>query len=280
MNTLNSAAKSKEKSKVPFLKWAGGKRKIIDRIKSVLPEGNRLIEPFCGSATVFLNTDYENNLIADTNKDVINLFNHLKKEKQSFVNYCSEFFIPPNNDPDKYYQFRKDFNETKNIELRAALFLYLNKHGYNGLCRYNSSGGFNVPFGKYKKVRFPEDYIYEFIEKSRHATFVAQDFEKTFSDARVGDVIYCDPPYVMQNDSKKTFKYHKDDFGFDKQEKLAELAILSSKKGIPVLVSNHLTDFTEELYKKAKTSQFNVRRTISCKGDQRKEASEVLALFS
>lgn len=277
MKTINTEV---EKKFVPFLKWAGGKRKIIDRIKAMLPDGKRLIEPFSGSATVFLNTSYKENLIADTNNDVINLFNHLKKEKKPFVEYCSGFFIPENNDPDRYYQFRKDFNETIDIKLRAALFLYLNKHGYNGLCRYNSSGGFNVPFGKYKSVRFPEDYIYEFIEQSTDATFITQDFEKTFSDARPGDVIYCDPPYVLQNDSNRTFKYHKDDFGLDKQEKLAELAILTAKKGIPVLVSNHLTDFTKEIYKEAELSTFNVRRTISCKGDKRKEASELLALFS
>ena len=271
---------TQEKSKVPFLKWAGGKRKIIDRIKAILPDGKRLIEPFSGSATVFLNTDYEDNLIADTNKDVINLFNHLKKEKNSFVDYCGEFFITENNDPDKYYDFRKIFNETKDIKLRAALFLYLNKHGYNGLCRYNSSGGFNVPFGKYKKIRFPEDYIYEFIKQSKNATFVCQDFEKTFSEAKPGDIMYCDPPYVQQNASKQTFKYHKDDFGFDKQEKLAKLAILASKKGIPVLISNHLTDFTEEIYMDAEINKFSVRRSISCKGDQREKASELLAFFS
>ena len=76
--------KINNKSKVPFLKWAGGKRKIIDKIKSILPEGNRLIEPFCGSATVFLNTNYPENLIADTNKDVINLYLQLQNEKEEF----------------------------------------------------------------------------------------------------------------------------------------------------------------------------------------------------
>ncbi len=269
-----------EKIYVPFLKWAGGKRKIIDKIKEMLPDGKRLIEPFSGSATVFLNTNYKDNLIADTNKDVINLFKHLKNDKKAFVDYCSEYFISENNDPEKYYQFRKDFNESDNTELRAALFLYLNKHGYNGLCRYNSSGGFNVPFGKYKSVRFPEDYIYEFIEQSKNASFKTQGFEKTFSQAREGDVIYCDPPYVQQNASKHTFKYHKGEFGLNEQEKLAELAKTTAQKGIPTLVSNHLTEFTEEIYKGAQMNKFSVRRSISCKGDQREKASEILALFT
>lgn len=268
-----------EKPNVPFLKWAGGKRKIIARIKSMLPEGKRLIEPFCGSATVFLNTEYQDNLIADTNKDVINIYQHFQKEKNSFVDYCQQFFIPENNDPDKYYQFRKEFNETENLKLRAALFLYLNKHGYNGLCRYNSSGGFNVPFGKYKKVTFPDSYIYDFIRQSNCATFITQDFEQTLLEAKKGDVIYCDPPYVQQNASKHTFRYNKDDFGLDKQEKLAKLAKLVSDKGIPVLISNHLTEFTREIYKQAELSTFSVRRSISCKGDKRVQAQEILALF-
>ncbi len=271
--------KTPYKSKVPFLKWAGGKRKIIDKIKALLPEGQRLIEPFCGSATVFLNTDYSKNLIADTNKDVINIYHHLQQKETTFVEYASQFFIPANNDADKYYEFRKTFNETDNKQLRAALFLYLNKHGYNGLCRYNSSGGFNVPFGKYKKVSFPEAYIYEFIEKSNNAEFVNQDFETTMANAKQGDVIYCDPPYVLSNDSNSSFKYQKNGFSIEQQKKLAELAEELAKKGIPVLISNHFTDFTKEIYKNSEQITFGVKRTISCKGNDRQEASEVLALF-
>ena len=92
----------KQKSKVPFLKWAGGKRQIIDRIKAVLPEGKRLVEPFCGSATVFLNTDYQENLIADTNRDVINIFSFLQNEGRDFIDYCSQYFIHENNDDEQY----------------------------------------------------------------------------------------------------------------------------------------------------------------------------------
>lgn len=280
MNTSNPIITSKEKSKVPFLKWAGGKRKIIHRIKSLLPEGNRLIEPFCGSATVFINTDYNENLIADTNTDVINIYLHLQKEKETFLNYCRKFFIVENNDPEKYYELRKKFNETKNKKLRAALFLYLNKHGFNGLCRYNSSGGFNVPFGKYKKITYPENYIREFIQKTQSAIFIEQSFEETMSNAQPGDVIYCDPPYVPLNDSNSSFKYEKNGFNMDQQKLLATLAEETANRGIPVLISNHLTDFTAEIYKNGDLSKFSVQRSISCKGDKRVKASEVLALFS
>jgi len=270
---------TKEQSKVPFLKWAGGKRKILDKILAVLPKGKCLIEPFCGSATVFLNTQYKKNIVADTNNDVINIFKQLKKDPEQFIPYCDRLFIPPNNDSEQYYEFRKQFNETDDPRLRASLFLYMNKHGYNGLCRYNSSGGFNVPFGKYKKVRFPEDYLLEFAEKSQSAEFFTQDFESSFSMAKKGDVFYCDPPYVPLNASNSSFRYVEKIFSMEQQEKLALLAEKTAKKGIPVLISNHYTDFTKEIYKNAELTTFSVQRYISCKGDKREKAQEVLALF-
>jgi len=270
---------SEKKINTPFLKWAGGKAKIIDRIKAQLPKAKRLIEPFCGSATVFLNTDYNENIIADTNSDVINIYKHLQEEKIDFLEFCRPFFKPENNDSEFYYECRKQFNETDNKRLKAALFLYINKHSYNGLCRYNSSGGFNVPFGKYKKVTFPENYIVNFIKKTDYAEFLVQDFETSILNAQKGDVIYCDPPYVALNASNSSFRYVEKVFGMEQQKRLAELAEQSADKGIPVLVSNHLTEFTEEIYKNSEMTQFSVRRSISCKGGQREKASEVLALF-
>lgn len=270
---------TKKKSKVPFLKWAGGKRKIIEKIWEKLPEGERLVEPFCGSATVFLNTKYEKNLIADTNSDVINIYNQLQNDPEKFIPYCSKLFKVSNNEAEKYYEFRAKFNKTKSKQLRAALFLYLNKHGYNGLCRYNSSGGFNVPFGKYKNITFPERYLQEFSEKSLLAEFITQDFETSFSMAQKGDVFYCDPPYVPLNASNSSFRYVEKTFSMEQQKRLAQLAEQTADKGIPVLISNHLTDFTKEIYKNAELTTFSVQRSISCKGDQREKAQEVLALF-
>ncbi len=271
---------TQEKSKVPFLKWAGGKRKILDRILALLPEGKRLIEPFSGSATVFLNTQYKKNIVADTNQDVINIFTQLQNNPTEFIRYCQHFFITENNDSEQYYQFREQFNlTTDDPKLRAALFLYLNKHGYNGLCRYNSKGGFNVPFGKYKKVTFPKDYLLEFSNKSQSAKFIAQDFESSFAMAKKGDVFYCDPPYVPLNASNTSFQYVEKSFTMEQQKQLAQLAEKTAKKGIPVLISNHLTDFTRDIYKNAELTTFSVQRYISCKGDKREKAQELLALF-
>ncbi|MCW8930938.1 MAG: Dam family site-specific DNA-(adenine-N6)-methyltransferase [Gammaproteobacteria bacterium] len=277
---MKESVPKKNKIVQPFLKWAGNKRSIINRIIPLLPEGKRLVEPFCGSAAVFLNTNYEQNLIADTNPDLINLYLHLQNDQSSFTKYCEKYFITGNNVAEKYYDLRARFNRTKNKKVRAALFLYLNKHGYNGLCRYNQSGGYNVPFGRYKKISVPAERMLSFSNKSKNAEFIVSDYLTTMRNAKKGDVIYCDPPYVPVNDSNSSFQYQKNGFDLEQQTMLADMAEETANRGIPVLISNHLTDFTKEIYKNAHQTTFSVRRTISCKGDKRKEALEVLALFS
>ena len=134
----------------PFLKWAGGKYRLIERIKEKLPPGKRLLEPFAGSCALSLNTDYDSYWLNDINADLINLYKTLQKDGPSFIAFCRAFFKDTNNTPEKFYELRQQFNTEKDIYSKAALFLYLNRHGYNGLCRYNSSGEFNVPFGQYK----------------------------------------------------------------------------------------------------------------------------------
>ena len=265
----------------PFLKWAGNKYRIIDRIHDILPdEGKRLIEPFAGSAAVFLNTDYDRYLVSDSNPDLINLYNTLKKEGDTFIRYCKRFFTEKNNTPEKYYFYREQFNRTNDIRKRSALFVYLNRHGYNGLCRYNSSGGFNVPFGRYKKPYFPQEEMQYFHQKAKSATFKIASFEKVINTAKQGDVIYCDPPYVPLSSSANFTTYSAGGFSEQQQIELATLAEKISRKGIPVIISNHSTDFTNQIYQLAKLQHFTVRRYISCNGKKREHAGEVLALYS
>jgi DNA adenine methylase len=265
----------------PFLKWAGNKYRIMDEIHQMLPnEGDRLIEPFAGSAAVFLNTNYKRYLITDSNPDLINLYNHLKKEGDVFIGYCKRYFSEKNNTADRYYYLRNQFNKTTETRKRSALFLYLNRHGYNGLCRYNAKGGFNVPFGRYKAPYFPQKEMTFFSQKAKRATFQVASFEKTLSKAKPGDVVYCDPPYVALSNSANFTTYSAGGFSDAQQLELVHSATKVAAKGIPVLISNHKTKFTDEIYKPAKAhSYFKVRRYISCNGAKRESAGEVLALF-
>ena len=278
VNLLNLAEDNSKKIRPP-LKWAGGKYSILDEIKAKLPAGNRLIEPFAGSGVVFLNTKYERYTLNDKNKDLIGFYKILKRDGETFIDYCREYFRPDRNNADKYYKLRNKFNSSEDIVERSALFLYINKHGYNGLCRYNSSGGLNVPFGRYNGPFFPEQSMRLFWKKSKKASLTSSDFEKVMISAKEGDVIYCDPPYVPLSKTSNFTSYSAGGFDAHEHERLAETAEKVARKGVAILISNHYTKFTRSIYSGARTSSLSVRRLISCNGSKRENAKEILALY-
>ena len=263
----------------PFLKWAGNKYRCLHHILSSFPPGKRLIEPFSGSAAIFMNTDYQQNLLAEENNDLVVLFQILQKEGESFIDYCRIFFNPHNNCELQYYDLREQFNHCVEPRQRAALFLYLNRHGYNGLCRYNQKGIYNVPFGRYKNPYFPQKEMYYFSQKSSRATFIKSDFRQTFSEAQTGDIIYCDPPYAPLNQSTNFSAYTGNKFGTKEQIILTELAKNAANRGATVLISNHDTDFTRHQYGQSQIISFRVRRSISCQPENRAVVEEILAIF-
>ena len=266
----------------PFLKWAGGKLRIVERIRETLPAGARLVEPFVGSGAVFLNTDYPEYILADRNGDLIQLYRVLKEGGAGFIGTCRALFTADNNDRDAYYRLRDEFNACTDPERRAALFLYLNRHGYNGLCRYNRKGAFNVPFGRYKRPYFPEREMHAFRDKAAHARFVETDFESVMAAAADGDVIYCDPPYVPLSESANFTAYSTGGFSPEDQRRLARAAEQTAARGVPVAISNHDTEAIRSVYQagRAAIAAFPVRRFISCNGGRRDPADELLALFT
>lgn len=265
------------------LKWAGGKKKLVDDIKRILPlKGKkRLIEPFVGGGSVFLNLTFDEYLLIDTNKDLINLFNILKNDSAKFIREAEVFFQEKFNDADKYYELRSLFNQSKDPFYRSVVFLYLNRHGYNGLCRYNKSGGYNVPFGRYKKPYFPKAELAFFAEKAQRATFLHGDFQDAFKQAKDGDIIYCDPPYSPINRTSNFTAYSGNTFGDNEQIRLVNCAESVKKQGVATLISNHNVEFTRNIYRQAdKLSILNVQRSISRKGHGRVKISELMALYT
>ena len=264
-----------------FLKWAGGKYGLSDVISKMLPEGDCLIEPFVGAGSIFLNTDYSKYILSDINKDLINLYQILQTNPDAFIQDAKLFFSPSNNESANYYQIRKEFNSSDDPYFRSLVFLYMNRHGYNGLCRYNKSGGYNVPFGKYKRPYFPETELNYFAEKAQTATFICESYRKTMTRAKSNDVIYCDPPYVPLSKTASFTSYAGNGFGLDEQADLANAAEeISSKKSTVVLISNHDTIWTRKIYEHAHSiKSVQVARTISTKGNTRKKVSELMALY-
>lgn len=264
----------------PFLKWAGGKLRLVEQIKNVLPNGKRFIEPFVGSGAVFLNAIYPTYILADVNSDLINLYLYLQRERQQFIDYCRTFFTPQTNNEIVYYQYRTLFNTTTDLRQKSALFIYLNRHCFNGLCRYNSKGKFNVPFGSYNKPHFPEIEMRNFSHHSQNATFRNANFLDVMEDAEPGDILYCDPPYAPLSATANFTSYSRYPFGLSEQKKLVEMAEILANNRITVIISNHDTEFTREIYINAdKLEYFEVQRHISCDGSKRSKAAEILAVF-
>jgi len=177
-----------------FLKWAGGKYSLVEdirtRLKQASMDADTLVEPFVGAGSVFLNTDFKHYILNDINADLINLYTELKRTPDEFISDAKKLFVELNNHPEAYYEYRVQFNQSSDVYERAILFLYMNRHGYNGLCRYNLKGIFNVPFGKYKRPYFPEKEMHFFAEKAQQATFTCLGYDEVFKLIPNNAVVY------------------------------------------------------------------------------------------
>ncbi|MFD1805186.1 Dam family site-specific DNA-(adenine-N6)-methyltransferase [Pasteurella oralis] len=267
----------------PFLKWAGGKFRLTEEINKVLPKKNKcLVEPFVGAGAVFLNTNFERYILADINPDLINLFNLVKADVERYIEACKVvFFHPEANTSMYYYAQREQFNRSTDAFERSVIFLYLNRFGFNGLCRYNSKNEFNVPFGSYKRHYFPEVELRYFAQKAQNAEFICADFQHTFSLADEKSIIYCDPPYAPLVQESNFTSYAGNEFSSQHQKTLAELAKRTAEeRKISVVISNHDTAFTRDIYQKAKLKAVQVQRSISQQPDRRIKVSELIAVFS
>lgn len=255
-----------------FLKWAGGKSQSLDLLKpyinnkvmGILQPPKTFIEPFVGSGVVFMNTQADSYIINDINEDLVSIYETLKADGENFIDQLEEFFSGPVNTQEKYYELRDEFNALElnedNKVKRAMLFIYLNRHCFNGLCRYNKSGGFNVPYGKYKKVHFPKESLKTAIDKLNKVTIFNTSFEEIMSLGKQGDVVYCLPEgsLVYQDGNYlpiEMVKINNTDLGngnictkkhvrYTKNEKLIKLNIMGVSRHYDLLLSENHVVFT------------------------------------
>jgi DNA adenine methylase len=250
----------------PPLKWAGGKRWQLPHLapRWAVHRQRRLVEPFCGGLAVTLGLMPERALLNDVNVHLINFYRWLEKGLVTDV--------PFRNEQEAFYAARARFNELlrsgrETSAEAAALFYYLNRTGYNGLCRFNRSGGFNVPFGRYTRIEYRRDF------SQYKPVFAGWEFTSShFLQVPLedGDFVYADPPYDVE-----FTKYSKDGFTWDDQVATAEW--LATHNG-PVILSNQATPRILELYAQLGYEHIllTAPRFISCTGD-RTPATEVLA---
>ncbi|MGY0379470.1 DNA adenine methylase [Providencia sp. PROV170] len=269
------------KSNKTILKWAGSKVRIMDQLRPHLPKAKRLVEPFAGSCAVMMNTDYEQYLIADANPDLINLYETLTILPESMLIEALPLFRR-NNSAD-YYLARSEFNDSKQALSRlrqASLFLYLNRHCFNGLCRYNQQGKFNVPFGQYKAPYFPKNEIDSFCDKAylTKTQILNLEWQDTLSLVDFSDGVYCDPPYMGGRDSFT--QYHTAGFTDADHEALAiTLKDINDIQGYPITVSN--SPEAKALYADLGFTihEIEAPRTIASNG-KRTPAKEIIAVLA
>lgn len=269
----------------PFLKWAGAKTRLTPVLNDFFVTDKKIwAEPFAGSLSVFLNLQSRDNYsvfyLNDANPDLINLYNYIKRDRLLAIKELRTMFADSNNSRDKYNQYRQEFNLTADLDRKSVLFVYLNRHCFNGLCRYNSKKMFNVPFGKYDVPYFPLKELENFllcIDKY-NIVFSNLGYAAFFNSLPNDVLIYCDPPYAPLDVSTFT-KYSHDDFTLADQQQLSELANSYSENGNIVILSNHNTVYTQKLYENAKSiKEIEVRRFISANGS-RNNAKELIAVF-
>lgn len=250
----------------PPLKWAGGKRWQLPQLRKVWDREThrRLVEPFCGGLAVALGLQPEKALLNDANPHLINFYEWLKRGLRISIEMA--------NDATLFYEHRERFNQllrARKDETReaASLFYYLNRTGYNGLCRFNRRGEFNVPFGRYANINYRRSFA------DYRPLFETWEFSNmTFDQIRLrpDDFVYADPPYDVV-----FTQYSKGGFSWDEQIRTAEW--LSAHRG-PVVLSNQATPRIMKLYRTLGYRLITLKapRRISCTGD-RSEAREVLA---
>jgi DNA (cytosine-5)-methyltransferase 1 len=263
-----------------FLKWAGGKHSVLDEIRAMLPTGDRLIEPFVGSGTVFINAGFKRNLLGDVNPDLINLFNQLQGNPDAVIKtaYQLERGCISGKAHDA---IRTEFNGRKAHAVRhAALFLALMRTSYNGLCRYNQKGLFNVGWNKKGEANyFPMDELAHFTGMQKEMTFMCAGFEDVIAQAGEGDIVFCDPPYEPLPDEAGFTAYSGTSFTFADQVRLVECLVAARDRGAKVVITNSSAPAILHLYisNGFRIAPLATRRSVSCKSETRKTVNDIIA---
>lgn len=237
----------------PFVKWAGGKRQLMDKIRDRMPkEYNDYYEPFIGGGAVLFDIQPERAVINDINSELVNTYRTMQNHSHALIKEINEIDNAMWEDgKEYYYEQRKKYNDklTKSehdVEL-AALFIYLNKHCFNGLYRVNGKGLFNVPYNNSRRVSIDEESIKSTGEYLKKVTILEGDFEQACISAKKGDFIFIDSPYAPINPTSFE-SYTKDGFDIESHKRLAKLFDELTERGCYCMLTNHNTDLIQELY--------------------------------
>lgn len=258
----------------PMVKWAGGKSRLIKQFKTLFPEKIiSFVEPFFGGGAVFFHLLPPSAVISDKNEELINFYLVVRDHPGQLLSELSIHI----NSPEYFYKIRGiDPSSLSRIQ-RASRFLYLNKHGYNGLWRVNRLGLHNVPFGRYKNIRLvDENNLRRASNALAGASILCEDFEEALDKAKPGTFIYLDPPYHPLNKTARFTSYTSNSFGDEDQRRLARSFIELDRLGCQVMLSNSDTPLIRSLYQKYNISTVTANRAINCRTDGRGPVNELV----
>ena len=237
----------------PFVKWAGGKRQLLPQIKERMPEKyNNYFEPFVGGGAVLFELLPSSALINDINKALINAYRQICNVPEAFINAVNRLDTEMWEDGKKYYySLRERFNDKLmkseyDVEL-AALFVFINKHCFNGLYRVNGKGLFNVPYNNNRKASVDEKAILNVSKYLQGVTIIDGDFEEACQEAKKGDFVFIDSPYAPLNPTSFE-SYTKEGFDIESHKRLANLYDELTDRGCFCMLTNHNTELINELY--------------------------------
>ncbi len=252
----------------PFVKWAGGKRQLLDRIKARLPKHfNGYMEPFVGGGAVYFGLQPEKAIINDINESLINAYRQIQISPEEFVNVISEHDRKiADAGKEYYYKVRELYNDKLmraeyDMEL-AVLFVFLNKHCFNGLYRVNGSGLFNVPYNNSVKESCSRENILAVSRSLQKVCIKSGDFQDACELAKKDDFIFLDSPYAPLNPTSFD-SYTKEGFDIESHKRVAVVFRELTKRGCYCMLTNHNTELINELYADFNKTVVDVRRMIN-----------------
>ncbi|VTX86358.1 DNA adenine methylase [Gemella haemolysans] len=266
----------------PFTKWTGGKRKLLPKLKELLPvDYNNYYEPFVGGGALFFELAPKNAIINDFNNELINCYIQIKNNPNKLIESLRKH--KEKNSKEYYLEIRgldrlDCFSNLSGIE-RAARIMYMLRVNFNGLYRVNSKNQFNVPYGNYSNPKIVDEELINSISdylNSNEIKIMSGDFEDSLDTVKSGDFVYFDPPYIPLNETSSFTSYTHEGFSYEDQVRLRDTVRKLTEKGVKVMVSNSSSELTIDLYREFNVHYVDVTRTNGAKSTSRGVVKEVI----
>ncbi|MEM9190821.1 MAG: DNA adenine methylase [Myxococcota bacterium] len=279
MNT--SAAERKETSAkvLPFLKWAGGKGRLLSQLTPMLPPGvdrRRHVEPFFGGGALFFSRRPTRALVSDVNPALVRTYLAVRDSVDTVIRHLRR--LKADHSVERYYEVRARYNQGLTSDAsHAATFIYLNKTCFNGLHRVNRKGEFNVPAGRYKNPKILDGVGLQLASRALQRADVRRaSFEALLESAKPGDFVYFDPPYAPVSATANFTSYAREGFGPEEQARLRDVFRELDRRGCKLMLSNSDVPAIRDLYDGFVIDEVAAPRAISCNGSGRSRVAEVV----